>query len=116
MEHYITDYLKVDQKSNFCMRKIRHALYSCGCGDFWEKGKWNAADFDNKTGYLLLGIQKEGIGKDGKFYPARNNVKDYLKDDTDLKDGIKILEERRNSVNQSGSDLPPVDAYDDIPL
>lgn len=116
VEHYITDFLKVDQSSKFCMRKIRHALYSCGCGDFWEKGKWNASDFDNKTGYLLLGVQKEGYGKDGKFYPTRNNIKDYLKDDSDLKDSINILEQRRNAVNRNSGDLPPVDVYDDIPL
>lgn len=113
---YITDFLKFDTTSNFCMRKIRHFCYSTNMQKEWEAGHFSAADCVGRGGKLMIGTQKEKKTDDGKVYPPKSIVRDYIIDDSDLKGAVNQLQQRRNAVNQNRDDLPPVDAYGDIPL
>jgi hypothetical protein len=115
-EWYFNDFFKFDESSNFCMRKIRHALVSCGCKDLWEKGSWNNHDLVGKCGKLTMIIQPAGISKkDGKFYQEKNQVKDYISLDG-LENAMEQLKERQAIRAQNADpNLPPVNAYDDIP-
>jgi hypothetical protein len=97
------------------MRKIRHFCYSCGMGELWEAGKFSANDCVGKVGKLAIGIQAEGVGKDGKFYPQKNNVRDYINLEG-MEGALEQLKERQAIRSQNRQDLPPADAYDDIPM
>lgn len=108
-EHkFIYDYLMLTDKK-YSLRRIRHFCYSCGLGELYECGKINASDCVGKAGKLKIGIQKDKNGQ----YCDKNIVTDYITDTSDLKDAVSVLNHRRN--NQF-ADLPPVDAYDDIPV
>jgi hypothetical protein len=109
----MTDYMKLDPGSNFCMRKVRHFCYSCGLNNEWDKGRFSAADCMNKSGKLVIATQKEST-KDGKTHPAKSVVRDYSMDTANLQGAVNILQKRRET--QNGRDLPPVTAYDDIPV
>lgn len=117
---FIKDYMKLDPNSNFCMRKIRHFCYSCGLKDEWDKGRFSASDCENKSGKLMIKTQKEKTFRDEKTgeyktYPAKSVVNDYIMDNSDLQKSVNQLQQRRNQHNRN-NDLPPVDAYGDIPL
>lgn len=111
---YMTDYLKLDTESNYCMRKIRHLCYSCGLGDLWERGKFDAADFLGKTGKLIIGLKKAGQGKDGKWYAESRNVRDYVNLEG-MEDSMEQLKQRQ-AMRATDNNTPPVSAYDDIPV
>lgn len=69
----IFDYLILNDK-NFSLRKIRHFCFSNGMQDIYERGGFNANDCENKSGKLIITIQKDPTGK----YPDKNAVADYL--------------------------------------
>lgn len=116
---FITDYMKLDPNSNFCMRKIRHFCYSCGLNQEWDKGRFSASDCANRTGKLIIKTQKDRAYLDKetgetKIYPAKSVVSDYIIDTTDLQDAVNTLQQRR--AMQNGNDLPPISAYSDAPV
>ncbi len=59
----------------FSMRKIKHFCYSVGLEQKYESGELNAYECENKSGNLIIGIQKDKTGK----YPDKNSVYDFLK-------------------------------------
>lgn len=117
---FIKDYMKLDPNSNFCMRKIRHFCYSCGLKEEWDKGRFSASDCPGRGGKLFIKTQNERKVKDPvtgleKTYPAKSVVNDYIIDTSDLNNAVSQLQQRRAS-QPVRDDLPPVDAYDNIPL
>jgi hypothetical protein len=101
----IIDYL-ILMDNKFCQRKIRHFCLSAGLSKEYAKGALNSAECVRKKGKLRLGIQKDETGK----YAPKNVVADYLSIDDDLKEAVNRLPSKRPA-----SDLPPIEAYDDIP-
>jgi len=58
----------------FVQRKIRHFCYTVGLQKEYQEGKLNAFMCENKTGNLLIGIQKDKKGDK----PDKNCVSDYI--------------------------------------
>lgn len=81
----VTDYLMESM-----LYKLLHCAQACGLEDQYNKGKLPPELFIGKTGMLKLKIDPEGQ------YPAKNSVKDYIKDAAKVvlpKDGLsKVLD------------------------
>jgi hypothetical protein len=69
----IFDYLILNE-NKFSLRKIRHFCYSVGLENIYAKGKLDISDCENKSGNLMIGIQKDKNGQ----YPDKNFVNDYI--------------------------------------
>lgn len=112
-EGFITDFI-VFNGSNFQMKKYRHLCYSVGLGELYEAKKANASDFLGKTGKGKARTKAAGVSKkNGKFYAAQTVIADYsipLNED-------KMAElKQRQAARSVDNNLPPVNAYDDIPM
>jgi hypothetical protein len=83
----VTDYLM-----EAMLFKLLHCCQACGLEKQYEQGLLEADMFIGKTGMLKLKVDPENGG-----FPAKNSVKDYIKDAGKVeipKDGIeKILPE-----------------------
>lgn len=97
--------------SNFSLRIFRQLCYSCRMPDAYELGKFNGIEFVGKSGPCLIGTQKGSVGKDGKYYHDKNVIKEFL---TNIDESMSQLYARQKA--RENDDLPPVDAYNDIPL
>ena len=73
----LRDYL-VFTPQQLCMRKIKHFCEAVGLEEEYKKGQI-PEKLDTYCGRLKLEIKAAEVGKDGKDYPAKNNVADYLK-------------------------------------
>lgn len=105
-QKFIKDYLILGDKK-FFKRHIRHFCYSCGLEQAYNDGKFNASDCVGKTGNLTIGIQKEGFGKDGKFYKAKNIVIDYINSIEESKIKVKVNSNLTSSQDEKFDDEIP---------
>lgn len=74
--HFVWDNLIFsDIKLN--IKKVSHFCKSVGLVEQYKKGEL-PEDFRGYSGKLLLGTEEESIGKNGRKYPRRNTVIDYI--------------------------------------
>ncbi len=86
----IYDYLLVSMEF-----KLRHCAVACGLLTKYEQGILDSSDFEGKTGILKLSIQKDTTGN----YSDRNQVVDYIVENTEKKAPTKQEEPVENSLD-----------------
>lgn len=69
------DYLTAHESFLF---KVRHFCNVTKQIDKYEKGILGACDCADKTGYVRVGIKKSSTDRNGKEWPAKNYIKDYV--------------------------------------
>ena len=89
--------------------KLRHAAEVCGLLNDYENGTLDAGDFEQKTGRIKVGIQKDKNGQ----YPDRNSVLDYIMPNKDARSGSAPMPQPRSRQNVR---TPAGDIDDEIPF
>jgi Protein of unknown function (DUF669) len=94
-QHFIYDYL-VFSNVNLNIRKIKHFCDATGFSSHYEKGQM-PEELTSLCGRARIGIQSEKSNNNGGYYPKKNYVIDYIKNEH--KDFIE------KSINEI-SDIP----------
>jgi hypothetical protein len=74
-------YLVDDYLIDSVAYKLFHFCAYTGLSHKYEAGSLTAEDCVGKTGFLKLGIQKGKKKDDGTYWPDRNTVKDYVRNE-----------------------------------
>jgi hypothetical protein len=75
--HFIYDYL-VFSEINLNIRKVKHFCDAVGLVEEYKRGEI-PEDLDLLGGKFIIGTQEETIDKNGKKWPKKNVVTDYVK-------------------------------------
>lgn len=58
--------------------KLRHCCAACGLLEEYETGTVTATDFIDRSGQLLIAIERGRKGANGSKFPDRNVIEDYV--------------------------------------
>lgn len=86
--------------------KLRHAAVTCGLMSHYENGFLACADFEEKTGKVKVGIEKDKSGN----YSDKNVIKDYIPSDHQLHKAVSS----HNKAKQNA--YVATDLNDEVPF
>lgn len=64
----------------------------------YEAGQVDPEDLLGRTGKCVLGIEKGGLKDDGTKYPDKNNIREFLKLDSEVKKAKPVDDELNDSI------------------